>query len=102
MNPLIRAISWKQFGAAIDPPYTQSMLLAYLAHERKICHDRIAGLTDEAAARRFINAYRNYSFFEILLYNLRHVQHHTGQLNSLLRQAGIVPPRWVAQTPGDL
>ncbi|WP_394370724.1 hypothetical protein [Flavobacterium hibisci] len=28
----------------------------------------------------------NYSLLEILLYNLRHTQHHVGQLNMLIRQ----------------
>ncbi|MBP6569035.1 MAG: hypothetical protein KA270_17810, partial [Saprospiraceae bacterium] len=32
---------------------------------------------------------------EILLYNMRHVQHHTGQLNLLLRQNVHQSPKWV-------
>ena len=28
----------------------------------------------------------NYPILEILLYNMRHTQHHTAQLNMLLRQ----------------
>lgn len=32
---------------------------------------------------------------EMLIYNLRHVQHHTAQLQWLLRQSGTEPPRWV-------
>lgn len=31
---------------------------------------------------------------ELHLYNLRHVQHHTGQLSAYLRRIGQVP-RWV-------
>jgi len=34
------------------------------------------------------------------LYNLRHVQHHAGQLQLLLRRAGVTPPRWVRQGSG--
>lgn len=34
---------------------------------------------------------------ELLLYNMRHVQHHTGQLNLILRQKTGSAPRWVAQ-----
>jgi uncharacterized damage-inducible protein DinB len=33
----------------------------------------------------------------LLLYNMRHVQHHTAQLNLLLRQRGIIPPNWVSE-----
>ena len=38
----------------------------------------------------------NYSLLEILFYNLRHVQHHVGQLNLLLRQRADVAAEWVA------
>jgi uncharacterized damage-inducible protein DinB len=37
----------------------------------------------------------DYSMFEIALYNLRHVQHHTGQINLLLRQNTGNAPEWV-------
>jgi len=33
---------------------------------------------------------------EILLYNLKHVQHHAGQLNLLLRQETGEAANWVA------
>ena len=38
----------------------------------------------------------NYSVLEILFYNLRHVQHHIGQLNLLLRQKADVAAEWIA------
>jgi len=37
-----------------------------------------------------------YSVLEILLYNLKHVQHHAGQLNLLLRQETGEAANWVA------
>jgi uncharacterized damage-inducible protein DinB len=37
---------------------------------------------------------------ELLLYNLRHVQHHTAQLNLLIRQAGGEPAPWVMCADG--
>jgi uncharacterized damage-inducible protein DinB len=37
---------------------------------------------------------------ELLLYNLRHVQHHVGQLNLLIRQAGAEPAAWVMRADG--
>jgi len=40
----------------------------------------------------------NYSMVEeILLYNMRHVQHHAAQLNQLLRQEIDQAPDWVFQ-----
>jgi hypothetical protein len=41
---------------------------------------------------------------ELVLYNLRHVQHHAAQLNLILRQVVDAAPGWVskrARTPGD-
>ena len=53
-------------------------------------------MTEEIANSRWINDYKNYSVFEILLYNMRHVQHHTAQLNLLLRQEINTAPKWVS------
>jgi hypothetical protein len=41
----------------------------------------------------------NYSIWEILFYNLRHLQHHIGQLNLLLRQEMNLSAEWI--TYGD-
>lgn len=82
--------------------YTKEELLAYAEHCRQKCHDLIAALTDERAANRWINEYRNYSILEILLYNMRHVQHHAAQLNLLLRQGKFEVPDWVSRTKIDL
>jgi uncharacterized damage-inducible protein DinB len=84
-------------GVLPERVYTKAELLDYLAYGRKKCHDLIAGLTAADADRRFKNAYRDYPLLEILLYNMRHVQHHTAQLNLLLRQGNIQPPGWVSQ-----
>lgn len=89
-------------GKMPDRVYRKEELLSYLRHGRKKCHDLIAGLTDEMAARRWVNRARNYSVLEILLYNMRHVQHHAAQLNQLLRQGMDDAPRWVSQTKEDL
>jgi hypothetical protein len=47
--------------------------------------------------KRWINEYKNFSVFEILLYNMRHVQHHAAQLNQLLRISIQDAPKWVSQ-----
>ena len=41
--------------------------------------------------------YRAMSNGELLLYNMRHVQHHAAQLNMLLRQATDSAPDWVSK-----
>lgn len=79
--------------------YSQHELLTYVQFCRAKCHDLITGLTDEMARYRWTNVSgsMNYSMTEILLYNMRHVQHHTAQLNLLLRQAIDDAPEWIFQ-----
>ena len=89
-------------GAMPERIYTKDELLSYTAHCRQKCHDLIAGLSAERAAVRWVNEYRNYSMLELLLYNMRHVQHHTAQLNLLLRQGIDNAPAWVAETAVEL
>jgi uncharacterized damage-inducible protein DinB len=43
-----------------------------------------------------------FSTLEILLYNMRHVQHHAAQLNLLLRQEINKAPDWVSQAEDDM
>ncbi len=83
-------------GAMPDRTYTQEELLSYLQHCRNKCRDLILSLTDQIASSRWVNDYKNYSVFEIILYNMRHVQHHTAQLNLLLRQEIDDAPKWVS------
>jgi hypothetical protein len=90
--------------AGVLPPrvYTKAELLAYLAHGRERCRVQIAALSDETAKARFVTNFRNFSRIEILLYGLRHVQHHAAQLNLLLRQQTDSAPSWVDRTKHSL
>ena len=86
-------------GIMPERTYTKEELFTYLHLLRQKSHDLIAHLTDEKAASIFPNKYKNYNYLELILYNnIRHVQHHTGQLQLLLRQQGIEPPHWVSRT----
>jgi hypothetical protein len=85
-------------GPMPDRVYSKEELLSYLEFGRNKCHDLITVLTTENMAKRWINEYRNYNRVEMILYNMRHVQHHSGQLNLLLRQRINDAPRWVSQT----
>lgn len=89
-------------GVLPEHEYSKTELLAYLSFDRQKCHDLIAGLTPEGAAKRFVNEYKNYSVLEILIYNMRHVQHHVAQLNLLLRQGMDDAPKWVSRTKVSL
>jgi hypothetical protein len=59
----------------------------YLEHGREKLRERTAAMTDEGAcAPRRLGGSNHGCELELLLYNLRHVQHHTAQLNLILRQ----------------
>lgn len=85
-------------GKPSERTYTKQELLAYLQSSRTKCHDLLSDLNVDVMNHRWVNLYRDYSMFEMLLYNMRHVQHHTAQLNQLLRQRIDMAPGWVART----
>jgi DinB superfamily len=77
--------------------YTKPEILAYLSHCKQKSQDLFQDMNPEILQNRWINesGSMNYSIFEILIYNLRHVQHHAAQLNLLLRQNTNDAPEWV-------
>ena len=87
-------------GLLPERPYTKAELRAYLEHGCRKCRATIEALTDEKARerRRFFSL--DVSTLELLLYNMRHVQHHAAQLNLILRQTTDSAPRWVAKAKG--
>jgi hypothetical protein len=84
-------------GVLPERPYTKEELRSYLRHGRRKCRQTIEALTEEAARRRAGLYWIDVNFAELLLYNLRHVQHHAAQLNLLLRQTVDAAPRWVGK-----
>lgn len=73
-----------------DRIYSKEELVDYLKQSREKCKQLVLSLTDEKLKERFKEGDgpndMDYPILEILLYNLRHTQHHTAQLNLLLRQ----------------
>jgi hypothetical protein len=84
-------------GVIPGRPYAKAELHGYLTHCRRHLQGTIEGLTEETAGRRCRFGWGEASYLELLLYNLRHVQHHVGQLNLMLRQKAGNAPRWVAR-----
>ena len=82
--------------------YTKPEILEYLDYGREKCRSLISGLTEPKLNDRFVEdvdqGKMDYPVLEILLYNMRHVQHHAAQLNLLLRENMIDAPRWVGRT----
>jgi hypothetical protein len=70
-------------GLLPERPYTKEDLGNYLQHCRRKGRETIAGLEgDRASAEQWLSS-------------MRHVQHHTAQLNLLLRLNTGAAPRWV-------
>jgi len=85
-------------GILPDRVYTKEELLAYLQHCRRKCRAAIEALTEETEGIRCAFEKPDVTTAELLLYNMRHVQHHAAQLNLLLRQTIDSAPRWVSKT----
>lgn len=73
-----------------DRIYTKIELIEYLQNSRIKCKQLIDNLNAENLNDRFNEGNEpddmDYPILEILLYNLRHTQHHAAQLNLMLRQ----------------
>ena len=81
--------------------YSKEELKKYFDHGRRKCRETIKTLTDEKARQPFKFGRIELSFAGLLLYNMRHVQHHAAQLNLILRQTVDSAPRWVVKTKQD-
>jgi len=69
----------------------------FLLSCRSRCKTIIDEMDEEAAARICRSGKRVQPFGELLIYNMRHVQHHAAQLNLLLRQRTGSAPGWVGR-----
>ena len=89
-------------GVMPDRVYSKEEMLDYLRHCREKCRATVRGMTAERA--RALCVFRRFemSFAELLLYNMRHVQHHAAQLNLILRQQTSSATRWVQKAPDGL
>jgi hypothetical protein len=85
-------------GVLPERVYTKEELQAYLEHGRKKCRLTIEALTDEKARQRCGFERPDVTVGELLLYTMRHVQHHAAQLNLILRQTVDSAPEWVVKT----
>ena len=89
-------------GIIPERTYTKEELIAYLGHSREKASKLIGKPIEELMNMRWNNGRRNYSMTEHLLHSMRHVQHHTGQLNMMLGKINHDLPKWVSQTKHEL
>src|SRR5258708_14274639 len=86
--------------------YTRDELHAYLVHLRQKCQTTITELSDEKAHQQVDYTWtrgKPTSYFELLLYTMRHVQEHAAQLSLFLGQHAIPDEAldWVARAKGE-
>lgn len=86
-------------GVYPDPLPAKAELLAALDRARNAMFAKVAALTDAQLDEPSVFARIGITRGEMLLYDMRHVQHHTAQLNWILRDHGIEPPKWVRTAP---
>lgn len=89
---------YKEFAGIVDTPdnaYSKKQLLEYADHSLKKCKETFDGLTDERALERCGFWWYPLNVGEFLLNNLRHIQHHTGQLMLLLRRRSDIGIDWM-------
>jgi DinB superfamily len=91
-------------GAPVfERPFTKAELQTYLAHCRHKCQTTLEALTDADAERRFRYDWGEASFFELLIYNLRHVEEHAAQLGLFLGQrTNASGPDYVVQVRDEI
>jgi hypothetical protein len=76
----------------IGEPYTQAEILEYCDVLQSSLSERMAALDFEAASGFF---WLPFSKFELHIYNIRHLQHHTGQLIDRLRELKQISIGWI-------
>jgi hypothetical protein len=85
-------------GLLPERVYTKEELGSYLGYCREKCRATIEALTEERAGERCSFPWGEVAFMELILDNIRHVQHHAAQLYLILRQKTDSAPRWVSRT----
>lgn len=84
-----------------EKPYPKELLLDWLEACRISLAARIMTIRTEEGARRSCRLHwGEMQAGELLLYNMRHVQHHAAQLNFIIRNAGAEPAPWVMRADG--
>jgi hypothetical protein len=89
---------YKEFGGIVNTPakaFTQDQMLDYADHCLNKCSDTFAKLTNKQALERCGFWWYELNVGEFLINNLRHAQHHAGQLTLLLRRRASIGIDWL-------
>lgn len=80
----------------IEEPYSKEEILEYLEICQEQVEEKITSLTLDAESGF---KWLPFSKMELQLYNIRHIQHHAGQLIDRLRTKEDIEVRWVGMKP---
>src|SRR5262249_33455435 len=89
---------WKFTAEAYSRPariYSKAELLNYAEELFEKCRTTIAELTEESAQRKVEISWLDFSYFELQLQAMRHLQEHAGQMSAALGQTEPYPKDWV-------
>ena len=89
---------YQEFGGIVTTPekvFTKKQLMDYADHCLEKCEETFENVTDERALHRCGFSWYELSVGEFLLNNLRHAQHHAGQLTLLLRRRVDIGIDWL-------
>lgn len=94
-----------EFENEIPPrDYSKEELLEYIAYcmvkAKNILGD--STLNIETIRWKNTSGSMDYSLLELMIYNMRHIQHHAAQLNLILRQDIQDSPDWVSRSSTSL
>jgi hypothetical protein len=82
----------------IAEPYSKQEVLDYLGFCRKEVGKKVPGLNLDAESGF---SWISFGKLEHQIYNIRHLQHHTGQLIDRLRTKAGIGVRWVGRSTGQ-
>lgn len=89
---------YREYGGVVTTPmkaYTRDQLVDYSSHCLRKCGETFGKLTNERALERCGFEWYELNVGEFLLNNLRHLQHHTGQVVLLLRRRADIGIDWL-------
>ena len=90
----------KEVAPPFEHPYSREDILGYLDHGLWKVKAVLSSMARGETAQVRGSDRLGMGALEVVLYQLRHVQHHTAQLNAVLRSEGVEPPGWVRQMDG--
>lgn len=89
-RPEFHPQGWDEFNAEHPSRrFERSELLKYLQVNREKLRTAVAAETEQSLAGPSGFKRQNFPRVELFLYNLRHIQHHTGQLTASLRRVNV-------------